>query len=151
MGDSRDALRFDKGYYEALLVNTWRPRNMGVGNRQDWTTGRNENARMMLNTDMCLVFDIDEHVNRNIPCCSRTNIRYPSGQNQCIDREAMRQRCPMYKRSDSRRAATDAVSAMLGGSISSNNNAPFYIAFAKAWRKATTAGQNNLSRLAESC
>jgi len=113
--DSRDAQRFDKGYYEALLTNTWRPRNMGLRNRQDWTTGSNGNTRMMLNTDMCLVFDIDEHVNRNIPCCSRTNTRFPNGQNQCIDREAMRRRCPMYQRSDSRRPATEAVSEMLGG------------------------------------
>ncbi|KAL7529151.1 hypothetical protein ACHAXR_004105 [Thalassiosira sp. AJA248-18] len=149
------AQQFDKQYYDELFTNSWRPRNMGRS-KQDWTTGRGHgNTRMMLNTDMCLVFDIDEHVKQNMPCCSRTNSHYPDGQNECIDREASRRRCPMYSQNDSRRAATDAVREMLGGTISqggaSKNNAPFYIAFAKAWRKATTVGQNKLSPLQDTC
>ena len=66
-------------------------------------------------TQMCLVFDIEENVERNIPCCTRMNSFYPNGQNQCVDREAERRRCPMYKSTDRRRAATDAVRDMLGG------------------------------------
>lgn len=121
--------------------------------KQDWTTGRGgeSNTRVMLNTDMCLLFDIDQHVRRDIPCCTRTNSYYPDGQNECVDWEAARTRCPMYSRSDSRREATEAVRDMLGGAISSRNNGPFYDAFAKAWRKATTVGQNNLSPLKETC
>ena len=64
---------------------------------------------------MCLVFDIDENVDRKIPCCSRTNMNYHNGQNQCVDMEAARRRCPMYSRDDRRREATDAVREMLGG------------------------------------
>lgn len=37
------------------------------------------------------------------------------------------------------------------GSLSSNNNGPFYVAFARAWRKATTVGQDNLRPLQTSC
>ena len=76
---------------------------------------------------MCLVFDIEEHVERRIPCCSRTNIHYPNGQNQCIDQEAARSRCPMYRQSDSRRTATEAVRDMLGGEYKLINNIiPYY-------------------------
>lgn len=141
---------FDKAYYEALFENSWRPRNMGRS-KQDWTTGRGGNPRLMLNTDvspppgfdaharrfavgpltpprarappfpfffdppphiqMCLVFDISEHVERRIPCCSRT----AGGADRCVDREAARRQCPMYGRGDPRRQASDAVRNMLGG------------------------------------
>eukprot|EP00581_Thalassiosira_minuscula_P017134 CAMPEP_0183721494 /NCGR_PEP_ID=MMETSP0737-20130205/13753_1 /TAXON_ID=385413 /ORGANISM="Thalassiosira miniscula, Strain CCMP1093" /LENGTH=461 /DNA_ID=CAMNT_0025951507 /DNA_START=66 /DNA_END=1451 /DNA_ORIENTATION=- len=145
---NRAAQVFDKGYYEELFTNAWRPRRMG-GRKQDWTTGFNGNGknRVMLNTDMCLVFDIDEHIRDRVPCCSRTNTYYQNGLNQCIDREATRRRCPMYSGSNPRRQATDAVREMLGGSVSSNNQKPFYNAFARAWRKATTVGQDDLKPL----
>mmetsp|Transcript_36895 Transcript_36895/g.88990 ORF Transcript_36895/g.88990 Transcript_36895/m.88990 type:complete len:103 (+) Transcript_36895:51-359(+) len=102
---------------------------------------------------MCLVFDIEENVDRDIPCCTRTGSSYHDGQNQCIDMEAARRRCPMYSRHDRRSEATDAVWEMMGGSVSSNNNALFYIAFAKAWRKATTVGipRNVLRPLKDRC
>ncbi len=134
---------------------------------------------------MCLVFDIEEYVERNIPCCTRTDSQYSNGQNQCVDREAASRRCPMYSSHSGRRDATDAVREMLGGeyttseefyihllllstccvnfslvmmkstphtgSLISKNNAPFYINFAKAWKKATTLGQRNLSPLKNSC
>lgn len=64
---------------------------------------------------MCLVFDIEETVDRQIPCCTRTNSYYSNGQSQCVDREASRRRCPMYKQDDRRREATNAVREMLGG------------------------------------
>lgn len=146
---ANEAQVFDKKYYEAFFTETWRPRNMGEDN-QDWTTG-NGDTRMMLNTDMCLVFDIDEYVERNIPCCTRTNSHFSNGQNQCVDSEAASRRCPMYSSHSGRRDATDAVREMLGGSLISKNNAPFYINFAKAWKKATTLGQNNLSPLKNRC
>ena len=96
---------------------------------------------------MCLVFDIEEHVKREQPCCTRTNVRYPDGQDECIDQEAARMRCPMYNQHDSRKEATVAVREMMGGSVSSKNNAPFYAHFHKAWHKATTVGQDNLHEL----
>jgi len=133
---------FDSGYYTALLDETWRPRNMGDA-EQDWTTGRdNDNPRMMLNTDMCLVHDIKENVDRDIPCCSRTNHHFEDGQNECVDREAARRRCPMYSRGN---PAANAVHEM------SDDNAAFYRAFTRAWNKATTVGHKNLIPLDESC
>lgn len=137
----RAAQVFDKKYYEALLSEPWRPRNMGSDD-QDWTTGRGD-TRLMLNTDMCLVFDIEENLDRNIPCCSKA-----SG---CEDNEASRKRCPMYAQHDRMQRASDVVHDMLGGSISSKNNDPFYTAFSRAWEKATTVGQKNLSPLEENC
>ena len=172
---------FDKSYFDAMFTDAWRPRRMGRA-KQDWTTGRGGNTRLMLNTDMCLLFDIDQHIRQRSPCCTKTNSHYSDGQNECIDREAARSRCPMYSQHDERRegklcmcyhsslscnsyanasltrfissfdnAATDAVRTMLGGAVSSDNNGPFYDAFTKAWRKATTVGTYNLSRLQDSC
>jgi len=151
VSSDEEAQVFDKQYYEEFFTDAWRPRRMG-GRQQDWTTGSGHD-RLMLNTDMCLVFDIDENARRRIPCCTRTDSSYPNGQNKCVDMEAARRRCPMYSQHDSRRAATDAVIDMLGGSISGNNNDPFYIAFAKAWRKATVVGipQNVLRPLQDRC
>jgi hypothetical protein len=103
---------------------------------QDWTTGRGD-TRLMLNTDvssfhssswphmtfltstthrlsrsssfpqMCLVFDIKENLDRNIPCCSKIG--------GCEDYEASRKRCPMYAQHDRMQRASDAVHDMLGG------------------------------------
>lgn len=100
----------------------------------------------MLNTDICLVHDIDN----NVPCCTNTGTSYPEdGLDRCID-EAL-SRCPIYSQSHSRWEAREAVGEMLGGTYPNENNVPFYNAFSEAWRKATTVGQTNLSPLAESC
>lgn len=97
-----------------MYLNSWRPRVNG--GKQDWTTGRPNgigNTRVMLNTDMCLIFDIDDiAVNK---CCSRTGWSYPDGQDRCIDSEAARRRCPMYAQTHERWEATEAVGEMLGG------------------------------------
>ena len=104
----------------------------------------------MLNTDLCLVHDIDG--GNSLPCCTSTGRTYPdTGQDACVDDEAARRRCPMYGRSHSRFEATEAVGDMLGGAYPNDNNAPFYAAFAEAWRKATAVGREGLSPLAESC
>jgi hypothetical protein len=140
---------FDKQYYEEIYLNSWRPRNMGESN-QDWTTGRTSsegNIRMMLNTDICLVHNIDG----NLPCCTRTGVLDADGQDTCVDLDAAASRCPMIDQSESRWEAREAVGSMLGGSYPNSNNEPFYSAFATAWRKATTVGQSNLSPLVESC
>jgi len=144
-----DAQVFDKQYYEEIFLNAWRPRKRSRSN-QDWTTGRASdpgNTRLMLNTDICLVHDIDD----NLPCCTSPGRKYSDGQDHCIDNDAARRRCPMYGSTHSRREARDAVEEMLGGEFPNDNNVPFYNAFEEAWRKATTVGQENLSPLAESC
>ena len=61
---------------------------------------------------MCLVYDIDEYVERGISCCA--------GQNQCINAEAVIHRCPMYASLSQRSSATEAVREMLGGETSLN-------------------------------
>ncbi|KAL7535842.1 hypothetical protein ACHAXR_009140 [Thalassiosira sp. AJA248-18] len=150
--NNQDAQVFDKQYYEEIFLNAWRPRTKGWTVKQDWTTGRgNINSRVMLNTDICLVFDIDSLMRSRTKCCTRTNQFYDNGQNQCVDREASRRRCPMYSSNNPRREMADAVQEMLGGSYPNTNNQPFYDAFAEAWEKATTLGQTNLSTLDESC
>ena len=132
---------FDKKYYEEIFNSVWWPRNMGSP-LQDWVTGRGDS--LMLNTDICLVFDIEEDIDKEIPCCTETDIR-------CFDPEAAAQKCPMYSQMHSRFEAKEAVEEMLGSGSHPHPNVPFYNAFAEAWRKATTVGQEDLSPLAESC
>ena len=145
--------RFDKQYYEEIYLNSWRPRNMGESN-QDWTVGRSSdggNIRMMLNTDICLVFDIDAYMDENVPCCTRTGAFYTDGEDSCVDVDAAARSCPMYSQFQDRWEARQAVGEMLGGDYPNTNNEPFYTAFTEAWGKATTVGQSNLSPLSDSC
>jgi hypothetical protein len=142
---SRDAQRFNKQYYEELIFNAWRPRNVGQEN-EDWTTGNNKrNERMMLNTDICLVFNLDGSNN----CCTKTDEIFQNGQSKCIDPSL--NQCPLYSKQDRRWEATKAVVDYVGGTKGSKDNGPFYSAFTEAWRKATTNGWNNLQQLAEDC
>ncbi|KAL7480887.1 hypothetical protein ACHAW6_008801 [Cyclotella cf. meneghiniana] len=145
--NAHDAQMFDKQYYEELVFNAWRPRNVGQEN-QDWTTGNNmKNQRMMLNTDICLVFNIDN----NILCCTKTDDVFQNGQSKCMDVNLARLQCPLYSKQDRRWAATEAVVEYIGGSRGSRNNEPFYNAFAAAWAKATTNGWDDLKELSEQC
>lgn len=141
--------RFDKQYFEEIYLNSWRPRNSGTS-LQDWTTGRpgSTTTRMMLNTDLCLVYDIPGN---NLPCCTRTGVLYPNGDDTCIEAEAAARKCPVLSASHSRYEARQTVGEMLGGSFPNSNNVPFYSAFTESWNKATTLGQSNLSLLKSTC
>ncbi len=101
----------------------------------------------MLNTDMCLLYDIDS----KFPCCSRTNLLDNQGNNRCITDELSNNACLSYDSSNDRFPASQAVRKYLGGSGPNNNNAPFYDAFTIAWFKATTNGLDNLKPIREKC
>jgi hypothetical protein len=131
-----EAQVFDKTYYEEVFLNSWRPRNFG-GEKQDWTTGDGVD-RVMLNTDLCLVMDIDI----NMPCCSG---------NSCTGFGAGLSKCPRLPTNHPRYEAFEAFEEYLGGAFPNENQEPFYNAFREAWRKATKVGQQNLSPLADSC
>ena len=141
---------FDKSYYTELLDNTWHMRNEGGpangGPPQDWTTGIDGTTddRMMLNTDICLVYDIDDQINgQSPPCCTSTSVN----DNECpIVNMNERDVCPMYTENSSRRPAYESVMNFYNG-----NDANFYIAFSTAWEMATTVGHDNLQSLSESC
>jgi len=135
---------FDKQYFVELSQNAWRKRN--VGGAQDWTTGRSGD-QMMLNTDICLVYDIDENVGTGPPCCTIVDRTFPDGENQCIEQEAASRRCSRYSQNDPRRAARNAVIEY--GHC--DDNSCFYSAFREAWTKATNLGHSNLSPLEWPC
>jgi hypothetical protein len=103
---------------------------------QDWTLGdaAGKNSRMMLNTDICLIYDI-ESVQNN--CCTR--------QGECATDRAQ---CPTYSSNNAQREALDAVLDFIGG-MESTDNSEFYVTFALAWVKATNLGWDNLSPLVE--
>jgi len=142
-----DAQIFDKSYFSELLDNTWRMRNEGGpangGPPQDWTTGRDGTDRMMLNTDICLAYDIDDQINGGPPCCTTTSVN----DDECpIVNMNERDMCPMYTENSSRRPALESVMDFYDG-----NDANFYNAFSNAWEMATTVGHDNLQSLSESC
>ena len=142
--DDGAALTFDKGYYTELLGRAWRVRNRGGpangGPPQDFTTGAGA-GRVMLNTDVCLAFDIDA-VGR-APCCTRRDDG--GGAAACGGRDV--RQCPMYRGGDARAEAREATLEFAGG----NGSERFYRAFREAWDKATTVGQRGLRRLTEEC
>ncbi|KAL3788690.1 hypothetical protein HJC23_001889 [Cyclotella cryptica] len=144
--NDKEAQIFDKKYFEELFRRAWSPRGVGTSD-QDWTTGspNSSSPKMMLNTDMCLLFDIDT----NKQCCSRTSMFKPNGQNRCESNEDVE--CPMYSRDNPRIEAAKAVKNFLGGSAPNSNNAPFYNAFTIAWFKATTNGLDALKPLTDTC
>merc|ERR1719517_101408 len=91
----------------------------------------------MLNTDLCLAYDVSGLLQEPPqPCCT-----WPGNGPQC----------PMYPFHHPYRPALDATQEMLGGGFDNGNNRPFYEAFKAAWEKATTAGHVNLRPLTDSC
>ncbi|KAL9188044.1 hypothetical protein ACHAXT_006422 [Thalassiosira profunda] len=146
-----ESLVFDKEYFGEMFLQSWRPRannfRSSSGGRvaDDFTTGRpSGHPRVMLATDLCLVFDVDE----DSECCTHGML---DGEDGCLNSSAASRRCPMLSRFHSRYEAREAVIEMLGGSYPNDNNAPFYDKFRTAWRKATTVGQEDLSPLLDSC
>jgi len=136
-----EAQIFDNKYYDELFNSVWWPIKMGQPT-QDWVTGRDDS--LMLNTDICLVYDIEDKIHGGVQCCTKTN-------GECRNQESKKHKCPMYSRMNSRFEAMEAAEEMLGGSHPHNTNIPFYNAFEEAWRKATTVGQDNLSPLGHGC
>lgn len=129
---------FDMKFYAEMLSNSWEPRNSGLRN-EDWTVVTDPNTRLMLNTDICLVYDIDN----KIPCCTGDS---------CVNASAVATKCPVLSSSHARYEAYQTVQQMLGGNEpNTNTNAPFYSEFTVSWNKATTIGLSNLSFLKDTC
>jgi len=128
---------FDTGYYSEMLDNTWRMRHIGGplngGPPQDFTTGNlpdSDTGRIMLNTDICLAFNIDAIPNPR--CCTKATT-------SCVQ-------CPAYATTDRRREAANAVTE-----FDTFGNDRFYAAYSSAWNKAIVLGQSNLKSLTASC
>lgn len=98
------------------------------------------------------IFSIDN----SVECCSRTDL----DGNACTSRDLdfSQSPCQTYEAGSERDEAAQAVvrfadprSAVDITGPFSNNNQPFFDAFAVAWEKATTNGWTNLSTLSEAC
>merc|ERR550539_1183404 len=118
-----ESIIFDKRFYEEVLRRAWRPRQTAAG--VNWTWGGNNRGVMMLNTDICLFYDIPEGDNQNCPTADNV-----------------------------RPEAIAAFREFLGGTnLNNNNNQAFYSAFSEAWVSATENGYSNddLFDVLESC
>lgn len=144
-----DSLRFDKQYYEELILRTWRARNSGTV-LEDFTASTeetHEHPQMMLKSDVCILYNSDVRY----PCCSKTH-RFRNGSNQCdVDEILSNKKCRRYRRNDTRMEAVNAVLEYLGGSSPNDNQGPFYNAFTVAWYKATTNGHDELKPIRRMC
>merc|ERR1712156_130639 len=103
-------------------MGTWGGQNRGV---------------MMLNTDICLSFDIPDGNNQN--CCTDTTGNCRGFNNQCNTAANVR---------------PDAFNAFEEfKNFGNNNNEPFYEAFSIAWKLATENGysENELFDVPETC
>lgn len=107
----------------------------------------------MLNTDMCLFFDVET----TFPCCSNVNVLRGDGSNAC-DRNngdiLSGTPCGTYEIGSGREEAANAVELFAqrretGGFR--NDNSHFFTAFEHAWSMATNNGWLGLEPLALSC
>jgi len=145
--DDQQAQIFDKRYYQEMVSRAWWPREASTEPfQQDFTTGNhNGSPKMMLNTDICLVFDIDDERNGSgTECCTRTDLVDGDGNSHCEILEDSQ--CRLYPHDHPRWEATNAVMHNLDG-----NNHNFYEAFRLAWFKATTNGMFDLHPIALNC
>lgn len=120
---------FDKGFYDELTRRSWRPLSRN-GAQHDWTWGGNTRGVMMLNTDICLFFDIS-----NPNCCTNTGGNCRDTGNQC----------PTSRNTET----VSAINAFMAGR--NNDNDAFYAAFSVAWKKATELGHTGLKNLDTIC
>jgi hypothetical protein len=112
--NAASAMVFDKSYYKELFNNAWHPRQLPQ-NKQDWTLDNvdPENPRMMLNTDLCLVYDIERAGN---DCCTR--------EGECLN--YLGRQCPIYDEGNRRREAANAVIGFIGDSMDDEDNMVSY-------------------------
>mmetsp|Transcript_23117 Transcript_23117/g.50063 ORF Transcript_23117/g.50063 Transcript_23117/m.50063 type:complete len:557 (-) Transcript_23117:185-1855(-) len=144
----RHAKVFDKRYYQELVSRAWTTREAPEDpNLQDWTTGNPESDRpkMMLNTDVCLFYDVDD----DVPCCTRTDLFATDGRSRCNTDEA--KQCATIGEGHPRHDASKAVRRFLGGATQNDDNSDFYESFEIAWFQATINGMRDLKPLMESC
>ena len=133
MQSDAESILFDKQFYNEVLNRGWRQR----AQENDWTWGGNNRGVMMLNTDICLRYDIDTE---SPPCCTNINenCRDNSIQNiQCVDSSVVRP------------DAFEAFNEFAAGN--NNDNAAFFSAFSPAWVKATENGHDSLNELVDTC
>ena len=92
----------------------------------------------MLNTDICLLYDVEDGANRN--CCTRTDAFRPDGTSRCPS-FPNRECATIDPNSNHPRAeAAAAVRRYLGGMTVNDNQQPFYDAFSQAWFKGEEFG-----------
>ena len=128
---------FDKQFYEEVLNRGWRPRQTDTDVADnDWTWGGRNRGVMMLNTDICLRYDIDD----GSPCCTNTN-------ENCRDNSVQNIQCD--DSSDVRPEAFAVFNEFVAGNRGDND--AFFSAFSSAWVKATENGYDSLLDLVNIC
>jgi len=134
---------FDRKFYTELLSRGWIPRTFPPEDNidNDWVWGGANLSVMMLNTDVCLYFDIDSMDVINAPCCTNTSAN-------C--RQGVSVQCPLSNNIRSEAFAAVEAFANIGNTVG-NPNDPFFTAFASAWERATENGYESLNELRNNC
>eukprot|EP00586_Coscinodiscus_wailesii_P015166 CAMPEP_0172511598 /NCGR_PEP_ID=MMETSP1066-20121228/237604_1 /TAXON_ID=671091 /ORGANISM="Coscinodiscus wailesii, Strain CCMP2513" /LENGTH=963 /DNA_ID=CAMNT_0013291045 /DNA_START=206 /DNA_END=3094 /DNA_ORIENTATION=- len=121
-----ESIIFDKKFYDDAIDRSWRPRSTPSGT--DWTWGGKNRTVMMLNTDMCLYFDIPDGNDQD--CCTNMTGNCKNIDKACTTAKILRP------------DAFNAFEVFYDGG--SNDNTPFFEAFSVAWEKATSLGTTGL-------
>ncbi|KAK1749297.1 heme-dependent peroxidase [Skeletonema marinoi] len=149
MPSTEKAMIWDKGFYVEMVQRAWAPRNEGKDNA-DFMAGpaQSQFPKMMLNTDICLAFDIDTVADNK--CCTNINMINPAnGQNRCGIYET--NQCKRIDSTHPRAESAQAVLEFLGGNTPNNDSTRWYRAFTEAWTKATINGHNELWPVQQRC
>jgi len=149
MPNVEKAMVWDKGFYAELVQRAWAPRNEGT-DHQDFMAGASTSQfpKMMLNSDVCLMFDIDSAA--NLKCCTNINMINPEdGKNRCGIYET--NPCIPIDITHERAEAAKAVIEFLGGNEPNEDSETWYRAFTEAWTLATLNGHTNLWPAQDTC
>ncbi|KAL9187717.1 hypothetical protein ACHAXT_006095 [Thalassiosira profunda] len=148
MPNDRQTTIFDKKWAEEMVLRSWSKRHLLDHDPplDDWTTGRSlNNPKMHLNTDVCLMWDIDE----DQQCCTRTDQVDRNGRNRCESDQ--HNECNFYAPDHPRRPFSEAVKHILNGASRNNLQDNFHGCFQRAWMKATMNGHPQLKAVMDTC
>jgi hypothetical protein len=132
--NDEESVIFDRQYYRELKNRAWVPRQAAAGT--DWIWGGRDRNVLMLNTDICLLFDIPEGNDQT--CCAMDE-----GGNCRIFEDNI---CPTAD--VVRPESVGAVNEFVSGTRNQN----FFNAYKHAWTLATELGHgDNLKDVPDSC
>jgi hypothetical protein len=152
-----EARRFTNSYYKSMLAAGWKPQtNPWNPAKHQWVRsdlrGRNSNE-MMLNTDMCLLYDTPHNCNAALDNCCAWTDDTPSGLNNTFTRcgglEANTADCCFNSGSeletcndelDPKGAFPAGAESAAAVKLFANDEGSWLSEFITAWRVATTLG-----------
>jgi len=145
---------FNNSYYISLLAKGWEPKNMGPGKNQWVRSDGGSDVEMMLNSDMCLLYETPNQAQANLDTCCAWTDEGPKGlgsvPSQCLDSEASTSNCCVNQLTCNDELNPQG-SAANDVKLFAHNESAWLTTFVQAWRKVTTNGFHSRLFDATSC